>query len=290
MTGFGKAEYKDDKVHIAVEVRSVNNKYLRITSSLPSLLLAYQERFEGRLREKVHRGSVHLEIGYHAFGEMPPYQINLVTLKGYYLSLQEIQKEFESKGEIPLHALLSLPGVCEKTDEKEKEMDGYLSLLDSLIHSAAEKLEETRAQEGKVLQAEILRCKRQIERLIARLAKKSPQVVENYRERLHKRIAQLLQGAAIELEEKDLAREVAIFAERCDITEEIARLKSHLEQMDEALKGDAPAGRRMEFLVQEMFREANTMGSKVADGEMLKDVINIKMEIEKIKEQAFNVE
>ena len=290
MTGFGRAEHKDDKLHLQVEVRSVNNKYLKITSDVPNALLSHQEQLERHLKEKVHRGSVHLDVRCRTAVNSLPYHLNLEALKGYYRSLQELQKELGPEGEVPLAALFSLPGICEKGEGPEREVETQLPLVESLINSAMERLQEMRTQEGKALQEEILRCKRQIERILTRLTKKAPQVVENYRERLHKRVSQLLEGTKAELAESDLAREVAFFAERSDITEEIARLKSHLQQMDETVQGDAPAGRRMGFIVQEMFREANTMGSKVGDGEMLRDVIDIKMEIEKIKEQVFNVE
>ncbi|MFN3467366.1 MAG: YicC/YloC family endoribonuclease [Candidatus Brocadiales bacterium] len=290
MTGFGRAEHKDDKLHLQVEVRSVNNKYLKVTSDIPKPLLSYQEQLERHLREKVHRGSIHLGVEYRTAAEAVPYRMNLETLKGYYHSLQELRKELGPEGEVPLAALFSLPGICEKGEGLEKEAEAHLPILESLIDSALERLQEMRTQEGKALQEEILRCKRQIERLLTRLARKSPQVVEDYKERLSKRVSQLLKGTDVELADGDLAREVAFFAERSDITEEISRLKSHLQQMDETIKGGAPAGRRLEFIIQEMFREANTMGSKVGDGEMLRDVIDIKMEIEKIKEQAFNVE
>ena len=289
MTGFGRAEYKENKLHIEVEVRSVNNKYLKITSSLPDTLLPFQEQLERHLKDKIHRGSVHLEIKCHTSTEAPAYRLNLETLKGYYRSLQELKKELGPEGEVPLAALFSLPGLCEKREGPE-DIEVKLPLLESLINSALEKFQETRTQEGKTIEEEIFRCKRQIERLLTRLAKKAPQVVKNYKERLHKRVSQLLESSGIELAESDLAREVAFFAERSDITEEVARLKSHLQQIDETTKAEAPAGRRMEFITQEMFREANTTGSKVGDGEMLRDVIDIKMEIEKIKEQVLNVE
>lgn len=290
MTGFGRAEYKNNKLHLQVEVRSVNNKYLKITSNVPDSFLPYQEQFERQIRDKIHRGSIHLDIEYRTTGEAPAYYLNLETLKGYYRSLQELQKELGPEGEVPMSALFSLPGICEKGKGPEKEIETQIPLLESVINSALERLQEMRTQEGKALQEEILRCKRQIERLLTRLSKKAPQVVKNYKERLQERVSQLLEGTATKLTGNDLAKEVAFFAERADITEEIARLKSHLQQIDETIRGEAPAGRRMEFIVQEMFREANTMGSKVADGEMLRDVIDIKMEIEKIKEQVFNVE
>jgi uncharacterized protein (TIGR00255 family) len=290
MTGFGRAEHKEDQLHLHVEVRSVNNKYLKITSDVPDTFLPYREQLEKCLREKIHRGSLHLEVEYRTTGEAPAYRLNLGVLKDYYHSLQELQKELGAGEEVPLAALFSLPGVYEKGEGAEKKTAAQLPLLESLINSAMEGLQQMRSQEGKALQEEIFRCKRQIERLLSRLSKKAPQVIESYKERLQKRVSQLLEGTTAELTENDLAKEVAFFAERSDITEEIARLKSHLQQMDEAIKGESPAGRRMEFLVQEMFREANTMGSKVADGEMLRDVIDIKMEIEKIKEQVFNVE
>lgn len=290
MTGFGQAEYKDDKVSLHVEVRSLNNRFLKVTSRVPEVFLSYQERLERPLKEGLSRGTIHLNIEYRPLLEVPGYHLNLETLKSYYRTMQKLREELGPEGDVPLASLFTLPGICERVTGVEGDVEGQVARAEGLVKEALAQLLDMRIQEGKALEVEIMRHKAQIERLLDRLEEKAPEVVTAYKERLRKRVSALLQDAGVELLDSDLAREVAFFAERSDITEEIARLRHHLLQMEGAAKQELSAGRRLEFIVQEMFREANTMGSKISDGEMLKDVIDIKIEIEKIKEQSFNVE
>lgn len=290
MTGFGQAEYKDDKVSLHVEVRSLNNRFLKVTSRVHEVFLSYQERLERPLKEGLSRGTIHLNIEYRPLLEVPGYHLNLETLKSYYRTMQKLREELGPEGDVPLASLFTLPGICERVTGVEGDVEGQVARAEGLVKEALAQLLEMRIQEGKALEVEIMRHKAQIERLLDRLEEKAPEVVTAYKERLRKRVSLLLQDASVELLDSDLAREVAFFAERSDITEEIARLRHHLLQMERAAQQELSAGRRLEFIVQEMFREANTMGSKISDGEMLKDVIDIKIEIEKIKEQSFNVE
>lgn len=290
MTGFGRAESKEDNAALLVEIRSVNNRFLKVSSKLPESFLPYQERLEKILKDRLSRGSVFMEIEYKPLQETPGFYINLETLKGYYRTIQELKEELGPEGDVPLASLFSLPGICERAKAQENNVEGLVPTLEKLINSALDELVNMRTQEGKALEEEIVRSKERIMQLLEVPEKRVHEVVSNYRDRLKKRVSNLLKGVDVELSDSDLAREVAFFAERSDITEEIARLKSHIAQLDDAISEEGPAGRRQEFLVQEMFREANTMGSKVTDGDMLRAIIDIKMEIEKIKEQVFNVE
>lgn len=290
MTGYGSAEYKDDKVSLHVEVRSINNRFLKITSRLPEAFIAYQEQLERPLKERVSRGSVHLDVEYRPLVEAPEYHVNLDTLKGYYRSLEKLREELGPEGDVPIASLFSLPGICERIKTQERGVEEQVPVLEGLVTTALNQLLEMRTQEGRALEKDIMRHKMEIEGLLVGLERKAPEVVSHYRDRLRKRVSLLLQETNVELSDSDLAREVAFFAERSDITEELARLRSHLQQMEDTVREGGPVGRRLEFIVQEMFREANTMGSKVCDGDMLKDIIDIKLAIERIKEQSFNVE
>ncbi|MEE9585080.1 MAG: YicC/YloC family endoribonuclease [Candidatus Brocadiales bacterium] len=290
MTGFGRAESRDDNAALLVEVRSVNNRFLKISTRIPEPFLPYQERLEKVLKDKLSRGSVYMEIEYKHVQETPVLHINLETLKGYYRSMKELQEELGPEGDVPLASLLSLPGICEKARVHEDNVEELVPVLEGLVNSALDGLLGMRAQEGRALEEEIIRSKERIMNLLDVLEKGAHEVVSCYRDRLRKRVSTLLQGIDAEVSDTDLAREVAFFAERSDIAEEIARLKSHISQLEDAMREEGPSGRRQEFLVQEMFREANTMASKVADGEMLRGIIDIKMEVERIKEQVFNVE
>lgn len=290
MTGFGRAESKDDNAVLSVEVRSVNNRFLKIASRLPEPFLPYQERLERILKDRLSRGSVHLDVEYKPLHEAPGFYINLETLKGYYRSIKELRDELGPEGDVPLAALFSLPGICERAKVLENDVERLVPTLENLINSALDHLLNMRTQEGRALEEAIACSKERIVRLLDTLEERAPEVVSSYRDRLRKRLSSLLEDVEVALPEGDLAREVAFFAERSDISEEIARLRSHIEQLEDAMSDERPSGRRQEFIVQEMFREANTMGSKVSDGDMLRDIIDIKMEIEKIKEQVFNVE
>lgn len=290
MTGFGRAESKDDNAILLVEIRSVNNRFLKVSTKLPEPLLPYQERLEKILKNRLSRGSVFMEIEYKSIQETPGFYINLETLKGYYRSVEELKKELGPEGDVPLAALFSLPGICERTKSQENNAEALVPTLERLVDSALNELINMRTQEGKVLGEEITRSKERILKLLKVPEERAHEVVSGYRDRLRKRVSNLLKGVEVELSDNDLAREVAFFAERSDVTEEVARLKSHIGQLEDAINEEGPSGRRQEFLVQEMFREANTMGSKVTDGDMLRAIIDIKMEIEKIKEQVFNVE
>lgn len=290
MTGFGRAESKDVNAILLVEIRSVNNRFLKVSAKLPEPFLPYQERLEKILKDRLSRGSVFMEVTYKPVQEAPGFYINLETLKGYYRSIEELKRELGPEGDVPLAALFSLPGICERTKSQENNVEALVPTLEGLVDSALNELINMRTQEGKALEEEITRSKERILELLKVPEERTHEVVSGYRDRLKKRVSNLLKGVDVELSDSDLAREVAFFAERSDITEEIARLKSHIGQLEDAINEKTPSGRRQEFLVQEMFREANTMGSKVTDGDMLRAIIDIKMEIEKIKEQVFNVE
>lgn len=290
MTGFGRAESKDEKTVLTVEIRSVNNRFLKVSTKLPDSLLAYREQWEKILKNRLSRGSVFMDIEYRLLQEPPGFQVNLETLKGYYGSLKELREELGPEGDVPLASLFSLPGICERVKVQENDLAELVPVFEKLVNSALDELIGMRVQEGGALEEDIVSSKERITRMLDVLEKRAPEVVSGYRDRLRKRVSNLLQGVDVELSDGELAREVAFFAERSDIAEEITRLGSHISQLEEALREDAPSGRKQEFIIQEMFREANTMGSKVSDGDMLRIVIDIKMEIEKIKEQVFNVE
>ena len=290
MTGFGRAESKDEKTVLTVEIRSVNNRFLKVSTKLPDSLLAYREQWEKILKNRLSRGSVFMDIECRLLQELPGFQVNLETLKGYYGSLKELREELGPEGDVPLASLFSLPGICERVRVQENDLAELVPVFEKLVNSALDELIGMRVQEGGALEEDIVSSKERIARMLDVLEKRAPEVVSGYRDRLRKRVSNLLQGVDVELSDGELAREVAFFAERSDIAEEITRLGSHISQLEEALREDAPSGRKQEFIIQEMFREANTMGSKVSDGDMLRIVIDIKMEIEKIKEQVFNVE
>ncbi|MBI2472311.1 MAG: YicC family protein [Planctomycetes bacterium] len=290
MTGFGVAEYKDSELTIRVELRSVNNRFLKIDSRLPEILQSFETEIERPIREKLARGTVLLNVNYQSLRQEPEYLLSSDRLKEYYHLLTEVKKEIGSRERVSINSLILLPGVLQKGKNSQTDKNALLSLCISLINEALEKMLEMRAVEGRHLAKDI---GQRIEFILSALSKietMSPIIVQEYSKRLRNRVASLLSGTDIELTDSSLCREIAIFAERCDIAEEISRLKSHLCQLQETINSDESVGRKLDFIIQEMFRETNTMCSKANDSVMLKDLVDVKTEIEKIREQIFNIE
>lgn len=290
MTGFGIAEYKDDERTIRVELRSVNNRFLKIDSRLPDILQTFESEIERSIREKINRGTVLLSVNYQSLRQESEYILSSERLKEYYRLLTDIKKEIGSRERISVNSLILLPGVLQKVKNHEEDADALFSICVSLVNEALKKMLEMRAVEGRHLGKDIEQRKEFVLSILNKIEIRAPIVVQEYSKRLQSKVASLLTGTNIELTDSNLCREIAIFAERCDITEEISRLKSHLYQLQETLHSDEPVGRKLDFIVQEMFRETNTMCSKANDSVMLKDLVDIKTEIEKIREQIFNIE
>lgn len=290
MTGFGVAEHKDDERVMRVELRSVNNKFLKIDLRLPNILQPFESEIDRSIRGKINRGTVFLHVNYQSLLRDSECVLNNDRLKGYYAMLSEVKKEIGSTEEISLSSLISLPGVLQKGEEQTEDANALLSMCLSLIGEAMTKMLGMRAIEGKHLGKDIEQRKEFVLCLLNKIEAAAPAVVLEYSKRLRSRVATLLVGTTVELTDNNLCREIALFAERCDITEEISRLRSHLCQLQEAIQSDEAVGRKLDFLIQEMFREANTMCSKANDTIVLKDMVDIKTEIEKIREQSFNVE
>lgn len=290
MTGFGIAEHTDTERTIRVELRSVNNRFLKIDSRLPEILQDFENKIERSIREKINRGTVLLNINYQSLRQESEYTLNSDRLKEYYRLLNDIKKEIGSKERISVNSLMLLPGILQKGKNDQEDVEALLSICLSLIGEALKKMLEMRAVEGRHLGRDIEQRKEFILSILDKIETRAPMVVQEYSKRLQNRVAALLTGTPIELTDNNLCREIAVFAERCDITEEISRLKSHLYQLQETIYLDEPVGRKLDFIVQEMFRETNTMCAKANDSVMLKDLVDVKTEIEKIREQIFNIE
>ncbi len=292
MTGFGRAELKDEVKTITVEIRSLNNKYLKVNVKVPESLMGFEERIEKLLRKELLRGTINLTLEHKTSEQEPKCYINKDVLKQYNNLISEIGKEISSKQDISLEGLISLPGVLEfkKDMGNGKIADEFWPGLEKLIKVAINDLNDMRRFEGDNLQLEIEKWKDRISLLLDKIDTKAPNVVLEYQDRIQKRISSLLEGTEIKIEKEDLYKEVAVFADRCDISEELGRLRSHLLLLNTVMGNEEPTGRKLEFIVQEMFREANTIAAKANNADIIKDVIGMKTEIERIKEQVFNVE
>ena len=293
MTGFGRSELNDEKKTVIVELRSVNNKYLKINIRMPELLTGFEDKIEKLLKKELVRGTINLAIEYKACDQVPKCVINKDILKEYHNIISEAREEISIQQDVTLDNLISLPGVLEfKKDSGNgnTEDDGFWQELEQLVRLSVNDLMKMREAEGQNLRIEIDKWKDKISVLLDKIETMAPEVVSEYSSRIQERVSALLAGTDNKIERSDLHKEIAIFADRCDISEELGRLRSHILLFDNVMDNEEPNGRKLEFIVQEMFREANTIASKANNSEIIKDVISIKTEIERMKEQILNLE
>jgi uncharacterized protein (TIGR00255 family) len=289
MTGFGSAGGEVDGVHYVVEVRSVNNRYLKPNIRLPEAWVGAEAEIEQLLRKRIARGSVTLAVKMKVSDEQAACTVRNGVLESYADQLKQIEAGGDTSMRIDLASLLLLPGVMEPPS-LESIVESTRDDLFALIHQAIDGLIEMRQAEGQSLAEDLLGHCEVIREHLGEIEKRSPQVVVDYHQRLSERVEELTRQAKLNLDEDALSREVALFAERSDIAEEIHRLQGHLEQFRQSTGLDEPAGRKMDFIAQEMLREANTIGSKANDAEISRRVVEIKSAVDRIKEQVQNAE
>ena len=292
MTGFGSAAGQVESVSYVVEIRSVNNRYLKLSCKLPDFLAAAESEIETLVRQRVQRGTLTVSVQMKLPEDRAAGRINIAVLNSYIDQLRAIDVEgniMPKMLRVDLAALMQLPGICEPPS-LEGLMDSTREGLLALVAQAVEALAEMRRAEGENTKADLLGNCDEIERNLAAVAEVSPQVVVDYHERLATRVAELTRAGNVKIDEDLLAREVAIFADRCDIAEEITRLRAHVEQFRQTGDSPEPAGRKLDFIAQEMLREANTIASKANNAEIGRHVVDIKTAIDRIKEQVQNVE
>ncbi|NBB94179.1 MAG: YicC family protein [Planctomycetes bacterium] len=289
MTGFGAASGEVEGVHYAVEVKSVNNRYLKVVLRLPDSLSALEGDIEAQMRQRIARGSVTLSVRMKLADEQAAYRVNDAVLQSYLEQIRLAETDSNPMLRLDLGAVLQLPGVCEPPpleELAEQTRDGLLDLVDQAIDA----LVSMRVRDGKGTEDDLLVQCETIDRELQDVASRSGEVVDLYHERLRERVEELTRNAKVNIDAETLAREVAIFAERSDINEEISRLTAHVEQFREACRDGEQIGRKLDFIAQEMLREANTIASKASDASIARSVVDIKTAIDRIKEQAANVE
>lgn len=291
MTGFGEASLHQGGAHYHLELRSLNNRYFKASIRLPEDLQGLEAELEAALRNRISRGALTLIAKVSDTSSDATYVVNEAALRGYLEKLDALPRPKNATLSIDGASLLSLPGVLQPPDDDErlhKARKAFMSMLDG----AVAQLVAMRENEGRKLDDELRAHQRVIHDKLARVRARSPEVVQEYERRLKERTERLLQQAGFTAEPSDVIRDVAAFSEKADIAEEIQRLGGHIEQFSELLDApaDKPVGRTLDFLAQEMLREANTIGSKCADAEIARDVVEIKGAIDRIKEQVQNVE
>ncbi|MBC7798621.1 MAG: YicC family protein [Pyrinomonadaceae bacterium] len=289
MTGFGRGSFSGENFAVSIELKTVNNRFLDVNMRLPNDLQPLEAVLKRHISNRLSRGRVDVNINFERTSEIV-YELNRPLIKGYVAALREMQSEFNLSGELDLNVIARLPNVLQNSrDDLNEDMK---SGIESALKIALNELEKMRENEGANLQTELTTRLDEIEKQIPIITTNADKIIENHQARLSKRINELLlkNETAIEIDQSRLAQEIAYLAERSDIAEELARLKSHIEQFRQICEASAEAGKQLDFLTQELNREANTILSKATDL-IIKDAgLKIKAEIEKLREQIQNVE
>ncbi len=287
MTGYGGSEGTDGGRSVRVDVRSVNQRFLDIQVKAPRLVLPVEDRIRKAVEGRLARGRVTVFIDWRETGESSVV-LNAAAARGLVRDLRELGAELSLPGDLDLSALAVFPQIFEST-ESGRDADDLWAFLSPALTRALDDLVSMREAEGRDLYAELSSRLDSIADIVTSVEAVAPEIRVALKERVLTRITDLLEGIA-PVDEARLAQEAAMAADRADFTEEVVRLKAHRSQARDCLEGDAPSGKRLNFLVQEMHREANTIGSKTADTEVSTAVIVLKEEIEKFREQVQNVE
>jgi len=287
MTGFGQGEAASDRYSARIELRSVNHRYLDMFLRVPKQYSQLEEVLRRVIAERVSRGRIEAAVSVEEFAQKERnVRLNAPLLQGYLRALEGI-REILGSDKITLSQILALPGVLE-VEEPEADWEDLQKVLGEAAAQALDDLERMRAAEGARLFSDLQEKIVHLEELQSAVAQVAPQVVEDYRARLSERLRDLLHGTTL-TEERFLA-EVALFADRCSIDEELVRLGSHTQQLKELLHSTQPVGRKLDFLIQEMNREVNTIGSKSSSVQVAGLVVELKSELEKVREQVQNIE
>lgn len=289
MTGYGRSSFVGDDFSVSVDLKTVNNRFLDVHLRLSSEITSLEASVKRRVNNRLARGRVDLAITFERTTEVQ-YELNRPLIAGYVNALRLIQKEFDLPGEPDINIVARLPGALQPGRDglDEKMVAG----VEQAVDQALDELEKMRAQEGAALRTEMRERLDRIESLVPVIEAAAADLVEVYRARLQRRIGELVNrgGQVIEVDPARLAQEVAYLADRSDVSEEMVRLRSHVSQFREALDSTADTGKMLDFLLQELNREANTTLSKSTDLSIKEAALAIKAEVEKLREQVQNVE
>lgn len=290
MTGFGRGEYNDGKRNMIAEIKSVNHRYSDISVRMPRRYQFAEDAVRSTVKQHISRGKIDVQISVEYIAESDiKVELNKPLAEQYIQNFKVLKDEYGVQGEVTLELLSGMPEVLKQSSDVEDEDEIRQSIIKA-TDAAAENLEKMRAVEGEKLAEDLLERADLIKAMVSEIEVKAADLPGIYKEKLRARIDELLDGASVVPEER-LAQEVAIFADHADITEEITRLRSHMDQMKSIINESKGAdGKKLDFLVQEMNREANTIGSKANDLGITEVMLRIKSEVEKIREQVQNIE
>ena len=290
MTGQGSAHVTEEGVSVAAEVRTVNSRYFKLALRTSDGYSSLEPRIEEVVRRYVRRGTVQLDLRVDRESVADDFRLNETALASYQRQLTEVARHLGLDSRVTLESLLALPGVVDERVSRNVDTDAEWPLVERALVQALEGLTKMRTEEGKAMASDMAAQCKSISDELHCIAERAPLVTEGYRDRLTERMNKLLAEFEARVEAADIIREVGLFSERSDISEEVVRLRHHLEQFDQIMGLDESNGRKLEFITQEMFRESNTIGSKANDGEIGRHVIEVKAAVERIREMIQNVE
>ncbi|NLV46357.1 MAG: YicC family protein [Candidatus Hydrogenedentes bacterium] len=288
MTGFARQETEISGETAVIEISSVNHRFLDLSLRLPSQWSILEPALRDIVKTLISRGKVYICVRHgRSLGIAPPVRLDVERAGAYIEAARELMHLMRSTDSMSLDTLIALDGVITPMEE-EVDLEKVKEQLSAAIRTALLQLNEVRAKEGAALLAAIAEHLRSLDSLVCRVEKRAPELLTLYEEKLRQRIADI--NAEVGVKEERLSMEVAMMADRMDVTEELVRFRAHIAHAHDILASEGPVGRDLNFLVQEMQREANTLGSKLRDVEVSRDTIEIKTEIEKIREQVQNLE
>ena len=289
MTGYGRGTVSGDDFSVSVDLKTVNNRFLDVHLRIGSELASVEPAIKRRIGSRLARGRVDVTVSFERTAQVA-YELNRPLIAGYVQALRQLQQEFGIEGVLDINVLARIPGAL--VPGRNGIDERMTAALEQAIDQALDDLERMRQQEGEALRKELAERVAKIEALVPTIEASAAGLAEAYRQRLQKRIGELLSrgGQAIEVDQARLAQEVAYLADRSDVSEEMVRLRSHLAQFQEAINSTGETGKMLDFLLQELNREANTTLSKSTDLTIKEAALSIKAEVEKLREQVQNVE
>jgi uncharacterized protein (TIGR00255 family) len=290
MTGHGEAQCHREHAIVEVEVRTVNNRFLKVSTRINEGFSVLEPLIETAVKQRVRRGTVQVNIRIAREPGPDDFRLNEAVLAGYRQQLEQMAQQWGVSEPIRLDQLLALPGVVDEKRGAIRSAEDSWPVIESVLLEALENLSRMRVEEGAAMAADLRANCQIIVRQLDQIAQLAPTVVESYQRRLTERVNKLLAEFESGLKSAEVVREVGIFADRCDISEEIVRLRSHLEQFGLIATAEESSGRKLDFVIQEMLRETNTIGSKANDAGISRHVVEIKTAIERMREMIQNVE
>ncbi len=287
MTGFGYCEYTENEITFTVEIKTVNHRYTDIFLRMPKQLSVYEEKVRSLINSRIQRGKIDIYINYD--NKSPQVQEVLLDeklAKAYFDVLKKLTEELDLRDDISATSLARFPDILKVEKQENDESTGVI--LEKAVNLAIDELIKMRTREGEKLKDSFMCNLSTIEAYTEKIRGKAPLVVKEYKEKLENRLSELIDLSR--LDPARIAAEVALFADKCSIDEELMRLNSHVMQMRDMIENGSPVGKKADFLIQEMNREINTIGSKASDLEITRNVVELKSEVEKLREQIQNIE